>query len=99
MTSKLLTIREVANYFNITEKEVIDLVDSGAIPAYKVGGVYLRFKKEQLDQIRHKVKPNQSLVSIEGTQPEKIRDFVYHYDFYILSLIIVFFLLYFIVRL
>ncbi len=99
MTSKLLTIREVANYFNITEKEVIDLAESGAIPAYKVGGVYLRFKKEQIDQIRHKVKPNQSLISIEGTRPERLRDFVYHYDFYILSLIVVFFLLYFIVRL
>lgn len=99
MTSKLLTIREVANYFNITEKEVIDLAECGAIPAYKVGGVYLRFKKEQLDQVRHKVKPNQSLISIEGTHPERLRDFVYHYDFYILSLIVVFFLLYFIVRL
>ncbi len=99
MTSKLLTIREVANFFNITEKEVIDLVDSGGIPAYKVGGVYLRFKKEQLDHVKHKIKPNQSLVSIQGTMPEKIRDFVYHYDFYIFSLIIVFFLLYFIVKL
>ncbi|OIO37043.1 MAG: hypothetical protein AUJ74_00110 [Candidatus Omnitrophica bacterium CG1_02_44_16] len=99
MTSKLLTIREVASYFNITEKEVIDLAESGDIPAYKVGGVFLRFKKEQLDQIRHKVKPDQSLISIEGTHPERMRDFLYHYDFYILSLIIVFFLLYFIVRL
>jgi len=99
MTSKLLTIREVESYFNITEKEVIDLAESGDIPAYKVGGVFLRFKKEQLDQIRHKVKPDQSLISIEGTHPERMRDFLYHYDFYILSLIIVFFLLYFIVRL
>jgi len=99
MTSKLLTIREVASYFNITEKEVIDLAESGDIPAYKVGGVFLRFKKEQLDHIRHKVKPDQSLISIEGTHPERMRDFLYHYDFYILSLIIVFFLLYFIVRL
>jgi excisionase family DNA binding protein len=94
-----LTIREVASFFNITEKEVIDFVDSGVLPAYKVGGVYLRFKKEQLDQIKHKIKPNQSLVSIEGTTPERVRDFVYHYDFYILSLIIVFFLLYFIAKL
>ena len=67
MTSKLLNIRDVAKYLNITEKEVIELAESGAIPAYKVGGVYLRFKKEQLDGIKHKIKPNQSLVSIEGT--------------------------------
>ncbi len=99
MPAKLLNIRDVAKYFNITEKEVIELAESGVIPAYKVGGVYLRFKKEQLDGIKHKIEPNQSLISIEGTPFEKTRDFIYHNDFYILSLIIIFSLLYFIGRL
>lgn len=99
MSSKLLTIREVAKYLNITEKEVMDLAESGDIPGYKVGGVYLRFKKEQLDQIKHRIKPNQSLVTIEGTSFERMRDFIYHNDFYILSLIIIFFLLYLIIKL
>jgi excisionase family DNA binding protein len=99
MTSKLLTIREVANILNLTEKEVVDLAQSGEIPAYKVGGVYLRFKKEQLDHVRHKIKPNQSLVSIEGTAFERAKDFIYHNDFYIASLVIIFLLLYFIVTL
>lgn len=99
MTSKLLTIRDVANYFNITEKEVVDLAECGVIPAYKVGGLYLRFKKEQLEQARAKVKPNQALVSIEGTVVEKVADYVYHHDFYLISLAVIFFLLYFIVKL
>lgn len=99
MTAKFLTVREVAGYLNITEKEVIDLAQSGVIPAYKVGGVYLRFKKEQVEGVRHKIDPNQSLVKIEGTSAEKVRDFVYHNDFYILSLIVIFVLLYFIVQL
>ena len=99
MTGKLLTIRDVASYLNITEKEVIELAERGAIPAYKVGGVYLRFKKDQIDQVKDRIKPNQTLVSIEGTVPERVWDFVYHYDFYIFSLIIIFFLLYLIVRL
>ncbi len=99
MTPSLLTIRDVAKYFNITEKEVINLAERGVIPAYKVGGVYLRFKKEQIEQVKDDIKPNQSLVSIEGTFPEKVRDFIYHNDFYILSLVVVFILLYFIIRL
>lgn len=99
MTSKLLTIRDVASYFNITEKDVVELAESGVIPAYKVGGVYLRFKKEQLDQVRHRIKPNQALISIEGTRAERVRDFLYHNDFYIISLVIIFFLLYFVVKL
>lgn len=94
-----MAIRAAANYLNITEKEVIKLAEEGVIPAYKVGGIYLRFKKEQLDLIKHKVKPDQSLVSIEGTLLERVRDFVYHNDFYIFSLVIIFFLLYFIARL
>ncbi len=99
MTGKLLAIREVAQYLNITEKEVIDLAERGLIPAYKVGGVYLRFKKEQIDGVRHKIKPNATLVSIQGNFSERLRDFVYHYDFYLLSLVIIGFLLYFIVTL
>ena len=99
MTGKLLAIREVAQYLNITEKEVIELAERGVIPAYKVGGVYLRFKKEQIDSVRHKIKPNATLVSIQGTTSERLRDFVYHYDFYLLSLVIIGFLLYFIVTL
>ncbi|MFH1691739.1 MAG: helix-turn-helix domain-containing protein [Candidatus Omnitrophota bacterium] len=99
MSSKLLTIRDAASYLNVTEKEVIELAEEGSIPAYKVGGVYLRFKKEQLDLIKHKIKPNQSLISIEGTLLERVKDFIYHNDFYLLSLIIIFLLLYFIIRL
>ena len=41
---KLLTVREVAIYLNISEKEVMDLAQAGTIPAYRVGGVFLRFK-------------------------------------------------------
>ncbi len=99
MTSKLLTIREVAQVLNLTEKEVIEFAQSGVIPAYKVGGIYLRFKREQLEEVRPRIKPNQSLVAIEGTTAERIIDFIYHNDFYLVSLIVILSLLYLIVRL
>jgi excisionase family DNA binding protein len=99
MTGKLLTIREVAHTLNITEKDVIELAEKGIIPAYKVGGVYLRFKKEQVDAVRSEVVPREALVSIEGTWSDKARDFIYHNDFYILSLVVIFSLLFFIVKL
>ena len=43
---KLLTVREVSVLLRISEKEVMDLAETGLIPAYKVGGVYVRFKKD-----------------------------------------------------
>ncbi len=88
---KLVTIREAAAILNISEREVIDLAESGKIPAYKIGGVYLRFKREQLEE----VKRNLHLTGIKHYPQnkysfgEKISDFFYFNDFYILSVILI----------
>ncbi|MFA6350096.1 MAG: helix-turn-helix domain-containing protein [Candidatus Omnitrophota bacterium] len=88
---KLLTIRDVAVALGVSEKEVIDLAESGKIPAYKIGGIYLRFKKEQIDELR------KSLTSLKQRQPvdskyifkDKLNDFVYFNDFYILCAVLI----------
>ena len=98
MKEKLLTIRETSQYLGITEKEVIDLAHEGKIPAYKIGGVYLRFKKEQLEEFRkssplvHKDTHEQH----EYTFGERVKDFLYFHDFYILALLIIATLVFFI---
>ena len=51
MPEKLLTIAEVAEYLKVSEEEVKRLVDIGEIPAYRIGGTFLRFRKEQIDAI------------------------------------------------
>jgi excisionase family DNA binding protein len=100
---KLLTIREVSSIIGISEKEVIDLAESGSIPAYKVGGVYLRFKQEQIEDFRRSFKktsqdssrfssPAQSsdnLLSQKISLKDKLTDFIYLNDFYILSFLLV----------
>jgi excisionase family DNA binding protein len=88
---KLVTIREAAAILSISEKEIIDLAESGKIPAYKIGGVYLRFKREQLEE----VKRNLHLAGVKHRPPEKysfgerVAGFFYFNDFYILSLILI----------
>ena len=88
---KLLTIRDVSLMLSISEKEVIDLAESGKMPAYKVGGVYLRFKREQIEEFKKSLKP-----LIYKTTPEekysfkdKVSDFLYFNDFYILSILLI----------
>ncbi|MBU1999085.1 MAG: helix-turn-helix domain-containing protein, partial [Candidatus Omnitrophica bacterium] len=49
---KLLTVRDVSFLLGVSEKEVLDLAQNSSIPAYKVGGVYLRFKKDQVDEYK-----------------------------------------------
>jgi excisionase family DNA binding protein len=94
---KLLTVREVSILLNISEKEVMDLAQAGLIPAYKVGGVFLRFKKEQIQEYRK----SSFSSSVKNKEPpekpdslkERIDDFIYFYDFYIFSGIFILLLL------
>lgn len=128
MPEKLLSIEEVADYLGISEEEVKRLVDVGEIPAYKIGGSFLRFRKEQIDAIRkeimeveeeeaahapgpvpapqaaHTHKYAEMEREIKAREPvtrqydytfaERIRDFFYFNDFYILSFVIVGILMY-----
>ena len=127
MPEKLLTIKEVASYLKVSEDEVKRLVDIGEIPAYKIGGSFLRFRREHLDAIRSEISdiekgtpapakliPSPSEKSshpytelereIKRREPitrqydytfvERIKDFFYFNDFYIVSFVIIAVLLY-----
>ena len=127
----MLTIGEVAAYLKIPEEEVKRLVDIGEIPAYRIGGSFLRFRKEQIDAIRTEIfdveqkeperakphldkrgRPTHPYTDLERSikrkEPqvrqydystgEKMRDFFYFNDFYILSFVVIVVLLYVIFR-
>ncbi len=55
MPEKLLSISEVAAYLGLSEEEVKRLVDMGELPAYKIGGTFLRFRKEQIDAVKSEI--------------------------------------------
>ena len=103
MNEKLLTIEEVARHLGLSEKAVEELVKSGELPAYRIGGSLLRFKKEQLEiyrkrrnsgaMARGQLSPErrQSIKTSDSAKYsfwEKLEDFLYYNDFYILSLIL-----------
>ena len=90
---KLLTVREVSHILNLTEKEVMDLAENGSIPAYKVGGVYLRFKRAQVDDYRKKSAPDAGPV-YHVPFKDRVTDFFYYNDFYLVSAGLVILMLY-----
>jgi len=131
MSEKLLSIKEVADHLKISEEEVKRLVDMGEIPAYKIGGTFLRFRKEHIDAIKDEIeavewmfpenaapvldehgKPTHHLTELEmeikAREPavrqydyspvERVKDFIYFYDFYILSIIVISVLLFLIFK-
>jgi excisionase family DNA binding protein len=97
---KMLTVREVSIMLGVSEKAVLDLTENGVIPGYKVGGVYLRFKQEQVEQY----KKNQSHLKPKAAKGEseslgsRIHDFFYFNDFYIFALIFIILLGYLVYR-
>ncbi|MFA4843141.1 MAG: helix-turn-helix domain-containing protein [Candidatus Omnitrophota bacterium] len=88
---KLLTVRDASLLLGITEKEVMDLAESGKLPAYKVGGVYLRFKRSQIDDYRKTIKPSERILRPASPYSfrDRLSDFFYFNDFYILSCLII----------
>jgi excisionase family DNA binding protein len=97
---KLLTVRDVSIILGISEKEVMDLAEQGRIPAYKVAGVYLRFKREQVEEFLKSFKPLAAgeRPTAKYTLRERISDFLYFNDFYLLSIIIILLVLFIILR-
>ena len=94
-----MTVREVSGLLGISEKEVMDLAENGTIPAYKIGGVYLRFRSDQVQEYRKSLKSHTS-TRLKKKYPvnERISDFFYFNDFYILSAVLILLLLVIILR-
>ena len=97
---RLLTIRDAAIILGVSEKEVMDLAESGAVPAYKIAGVYLRFKRHEIESYKKKAAPfiHKEKEAEAYTLQDKISDFFYFNDFYILSGLLVIFMLLIIFR-
>ncbi|MBL7130183.1 MAG: helix-turn-helix domain-containing protein [Candidatus Omnitrophica bacterium] len=95
MSEKLLNTKEVSQYLGISEEDLRKLVDRGEIPAYRLGGTILRFRKDQIDGI--KVQGIPKVIKLEEevqgspatSRLERLKDFFYFHDFYIISAIIV----------
>jgi excisionase family DNA binding protein len=94
--NKFLTVKEVAEELNIAEDEVVSLAENGKIPAYKIGGVYLRFKPENVQEAKRILSraPKEKIKQKAKEKPrigliDRISDFFYFNDFYILAVLII----------
>ena len=97
---KFLTVRDAAAILGVTEKEVVDLVDKGTLSAYKIGGIYLRFKKEQIFEVKkhlHPVSPKPEPL-VDYPVSDRFSDFFYFNDFYIVAVLVIAILIFAIFR-
>lgn len=80
----MLTEEEVAGYLGVQKSEVEHLVKRGKLTAFRVGGEYVRFRKEEVVALKagKKFVPPDRL---DRNWLEKAADFWKFYSFYILS--------------
>ena len=94
MNGQYITVRETAQVLGISEKKVTDLIDAGKLQAYRIADQFLRLKWTEVMQIRSSGQIVSENVTIEYTTAEKIKDFFYFNDFYLLACVVIATLLY-----
>ncbi|MDD5108709.1 MAG: helix-turn-helix domain-containing protein [Candidatus Omnitrophica bacterium] len=97
---KLLTVREVSAILGVSEKDILDLTQDGRLPGYKIGDLYLRFKKEQVEQYKkdHPLAHSKTVKDEPEGIRSRIQDFLYFNDFYIGAVIFIILLAYLVYR-
>lgn len=111
-TAQLLNLKEAAEFLDISEEEMEHFVADGRIPAYKIGGEFIRFKKDELEALRARIKiiRRQAVpiekITLSGAQGnslrytfwDRLRNFFELNDFYILAGILIALLAFVILR-
>ncbi len=89
MREKLLTTREVSKILEISEKDVIELTENNKIPHFKVAGEFLRFRKDDIVDLKKEIQKRFNIHKEKVSTSERIREFIYFNDFYIVSSIVI----------
>jgi len=109
LEEQFLNVHEAAGLLEISEQELWDLVHQHKVPTHNIAGAFLRFKKEDIEELKNKWRIERELfpkreryfAHRSTVRPahfmENLRDFWYFNDFYIICSILVVVLLYLII--
>lgn len=95
--NNLLSAEEVKRFLEIEEPDLNGLVELGKLHAYKIGGTYLRFRKEEILNVKQEFQAGKKS-SISVPWFVKILDFWRFNNFYILSLLFIALIFFIVVR-
>ena len=88
-TNQFISVREAAQILSVSEKKIVDLIDQKKLQAYRIADKFLRLKKSEVLNLKNSGKVVKESVVYSYTPAERIRDFFYYNDFYLISLLIV----------
>ncbi len=93
-TNQYISVRETAQILLISEKKVMDMIEGGELQAYRIANKFLRLKKTDVLNLKNSGDITQENMHFTYTPAERLKDFFYYNDFYILSFFIIIGLLY-----
>lgn len=82
--NSMLTLEEVKSFLQVGQDEIEKLLKNGRLHAYKIGGAYIRFRKEEVITLRQEIQPSR----VPGASRNffsKAADFWRFNNFYIVS--------------
>ena len=94
MSAQYITVRETSQILGVSEKKVMDLIEARKLQAYRIADQFLRLKRAEVTQIRSSGEIVSEHVQHEYSSAERLRDFLYFNDFYIITAVIILVLLY-----
>ncbi len=94
MSSQYITVRETAQILAVSEKKVMDLIEGGNLQAYRIADQFLRLKRNEVVNMLSTGQVVSENVTHSYTKGERVRDFFYFNDFYLMAFVIIGVLLY-----
>lgn len=96
--NSMLTLEEVKNYLDIEQDELERCIKERKLHAYKIGGVYIRFRKEEVLSLQSEIQPKKTKTVTKISAISRVSDFWRFNNFYVISILLVIALAVLIVR-
>lgn len=84
----MLSLEEVKTFLELSQDDLEKYLKAGKLRAYKIGGTYIRFRKEEVLNLRSDLRPKKNKAA-SPTLLGRIADFWRFNNFYILSILVV----------
>ena len=85
--NNMLTLDEVKNFLEVEQQVIEKFIRDGALHAYKIGGVYIRFRKEEVLHLKYDVLTEKHAAGPAISFGQRLWNFWRFNNFYIISVV------------
>lgn len=87
--NNMLTLDEVKNFLEVEQQVIEKFIRDGALHAYKIGGVYIRFRKEEVLTLKYDVLLKKKTTGTSISFGQQVWNFWRFNNFYIISVCVI----------